>query len=49
MQYLQFDDEEEPTIIASKGEATVHSSASLIKVLIHGICVPFSSYRTVRP
>ena len=31
---LQFDDEEEPTIIASKGEDTVHSSASLIKVLI---------------
>ena len=31
---LQFDDEEEPTIIASKGENTVHSSASLIKVLI---------------
>ena len=31
---LQFDDEEEPTIIASNGEDTVHSSASLIKVLI---------------
>lgn len=31
---LQFDDEEESTIIASKGENTVHSSASLIKVLI---------------
>lgn len=31
---LQFDDEEESTIIASKGENRVHSSASLIKVLI---------------
>ena len=31
---LQFDDEEESTIIASKGENTIHSSASLIKVLI---------------
>ena len=31
---LQFDDEEEPTLIASRGEKTVHSSASLIKVLI---------------
>ena len=31
---LQFDDEEEPTLIASRGEHTVHSSASLIKVLI---------------
>ena len=31
---LQFDDEEEPTLIASKGENIVHSSASLIKVLI---------------
>ena len=31
---LQFDDEEEPIIIASKGEDMVHSSASLIKVLI---------------
>ena len=31
---LQFDDEEEPTLIAARGENTVHSSASLIKVLI---------------
>ena len=31
---LQFDDEEEPILIAARGENTVHSGASLIKVLI---------------
>ena len=31
---LSFPDEEKPTLIAARGENTVHSRASLIKVLI---------------
>lgn len=31
---LRFQDDEEPTLIASRGEDTVHASASMIKVLI---------------